>query len=83
MTDIKLLKDFWNKGYGTEAMKAVVRFVFTQTQADLFLVPPHKDNIRAIRVYEKAGFKRTKGIWYRYHVIYEMSKGDFNLIKRS
>lgn len=82
MTDVKLLKNFWNKGYGTEAMKAVLRFVFNQTQADLFLVPPHKDNIPAIRVYEKAGFKRTKGIWYRYHMVFEMSKKEFDLLKR-
>jgi RimJ/RimL family protein N-acetyltransferase len=67
----------------TEAMKAVVRFVFTQTRADLFLVPPHKDNIPAIRVYEKAAFKKTRGIWYRYHLIFEMSKKDFNPTKRT
>lgn len=81
MTDIKLLKRFWNKVYGTEAMKSIVKFVFTRTKADLLLVPPHKDNIPAIRVYEKAGFKKTKGLWYGYHLIYKMNKKDFNSCK--
>jgi RimJ/RimL family protein N-acetyltransferase len=81
MADVKLLKPYWNRGYGTEAMKAMVRFVFTQTKADLFLVPPHKDNIPAIRVYEKAGFKKTKGIWYRYHMVFKINKKDLNRSK--
>jgi RimJ/RimL family protein N-acetyltransferase len=77
MTDVKLAKPFWNKGYGTEAMKAILQYVFTKTSADILLVPPHRDNVPAIKVYEKAGFKKTKGIWYRYHMIYEMTKKDF------
>ncbi len=78
MTDVKLTKPFWDKGYGTEAMKAIVQYVFTKTNTDILLVPPHRDNVSAIRVYEKAGFKKTKGIWYRYHMIYEMTKKDFS-----
>lgn len=81
MTDVKLAKPFWNKGYGTEAMKTIVQYVFTRTNANILLVPPHRDNVPAIRVYEKACFKKTKGIWYRYHMIYEMTKEDF--IERS
>ena len=80
MTDVKLLKKYWNKGYGTEAMKAIVEFVFTKTKTNLFLVPPHKDDIPAIRVYEKAGFKKTKGLWYNYHLIYKIDKKDINSI---
>jgi RimJ/RimL family protein N-acetyltransferase len=82
MSDVKLLKNFWNQGYGTEAMKAIVKFVFTQTQAHLLLVPPHKQNIPAIRTYEKAGFKKTRGIWYDYHIIYKMNKKDFQGLKK-
>ena len=82
MTDVKLAKPFWNKGYGTEAMKAIVQYVFTKTSADIFLVPPHRDNMPAIKVYQKAGFKKTKGIWYRYHMIYEMTKENFMAVHR-
>ncbi len=80
MTDVKLAKAFWNKGYATEAIKAIVQYVFTKTSVDIFLVPPHRDNVPAIKVYEKAGFKKTKGIWYRYHMIYEMTKKDFMVV---
>lgn len=82
MTDVKLAKSFWNKRYGTEAMKAIAQYVFTETDADLFLVPPHRDNVPAIKVYEKAGFKKTKGIWYGYHMIYKMNKKDFEEVYR-
>lgn len=78
MTDIKLIRKFWNKGYATEAMKAIANYVLTKTTADILIVPPHRDNIPAIRVYEKAGFKKTDGIYYGYHIIYEITKDDFN-----
>jgi ribosomal-protein-alanine N-acetyltransferase len=77
MADIKLLKPFWNKGFGTQAMKAIVRYVFKMTDTDIFLVPPHRENLPAIKVYEKARFKRTKGIYYRHHLVYQMRKRDF------
>lgn len=80
MTDIKLVKPFWHKGYGTEAMEAITRYVFTSTYADLLLVPPHRDNVPAIKLYEKAGFRKTEGIYYRYHMIYEMSKDRFDAV---
>jgi len=72
-----LLFDKEQFSYATEAMKAIAKFVFTQTKADLFLVPPHKENLPAIRVYEKADFKKTKGLWYDYHLIYKIDKKDF------
>ncbi len=80
MTDVKLIKRFWNKGYGTEAMKVIVQYVFTETDTEIFLVPPHVDNIPAIKVYQKAGFKKTKGRWFRYHMVYEMTKNKFMAI---
>lgn len=80
MADVKLSQPYWNKGYGTEAMQEITRFVFTRTETDIFLVPPHKENMPAIRVYEKAGFRKTEGVWYRYHMIYEMNKKDFSKI---
>jgi len=82
MTDVKLIKPYWNKGYGTEVMKTIVQYVFSETEADILLVPPHKENIPAIKVYEKTGFKKTKGIWYRYHMIYEINKNETNKKKK-
>jgi len=78
MADVKLLRLFWNQGYGTEAMRAVVEYVFRRTDADLFLVPPHRDNPAAVRVYQKVGFRKTEGSYYRRHIIYEMTKQEFD-----
>ncbi len=77
MTDVKLAPIFWTKGYGTEAMRAVVEYVFRETPADLLVVPPDKRNMPAIRVYEKAGFRKTAGVWYGSHLIYVMTRNDF------
>ncbi len=60
MGDIKLMPPYWGRGYGTEGMRQVVKFVFTRTDCELFIVPPHvHGNPAAVRVYEKAGFVPT------------------------
>jgi len=82
MTDVKLAPNYWGKGYGTEAMREVVRYLFTNTPLDVILVPPHRENIAAIKVYEKSGFKRTKGIYWFDHFIMEATRKDF-LAKQS
>ena len=56
MGDVKLAPDSWGRGLGTEAMRKVVRWVFLRTPCELFVVPPHRRNPAAERVYEKAGF---------------------------
>jgi RimJ/RimL family protein N-acetyltransferase len=56
MADLKLMPTYWGQGLGTMAMKQVVQYVFTRTNNDLFLVPPHEDNTAAQRMYVKAGF---------------------------
>jgi len=79
MTDVKLVPNYWGKGYGTEAMREVVKYLFAKTPLDIILVPPHRENIAAIRVYEKSGFRKTKGIYWFDHFIMEMSREDFLL----
>ncbi len=75
MGDIKLLPQYWGQGLGTEGMRKVVVFVFTQTACELFVVPPHRKNPAAFRVYEKAGFILYTGMGsWRNHRIMEMSK---------
>ncbi|MEO0157334.1 MAG: GNAT family N-acetyltransferase [candidate division WOR-3 bacterium] len=72
--DVKLARDFWGAGYGTEAMVAVVDYFRHGTSLDVLVVPPHRDNHAAIRVYEKAGFRMTKGIAWEVHLIMVMEK---------
>lgn len=51
-------KDYWNKGYGTDATKTIVKFAFEEMNLARVYLRVYDDNPRAIRVYEKAGFER-------------------------
>ena len=53
---IFLAKDFWNMGYGTDAMKALVHFIFGQIPVNKISLHVFSFNSRAIRSYEKFGF---------------------------
>jgi RimJ/RimL family protein N-acetyltransferase len=49
-------KDFWNKGYGTEAVRLLVQHGFNTLNLNRIFLHVFETNPRAIRVYEKAGF---------------------------
>ncbi len=50
-------RDCWGKGYGTDAMKLALRFAFDELNLDRVSLGVYAHNLRAIRSYEKAGFK--------------------------
>ncbi|MFT0803441.1 GNAT family protein [Bacillus swezeyi] len=50
--------DHFNKGYGTEAVQLVQRFAFKELQLNRLQLEVFSHNIRAVKVYEKAGFKK-------------------------
>ena len=50
-------ENYLNKGYGTEIVKAFVDYVVKHFNANKVLIDPAETNKRAIRCYEKAGFK--------------------------
>jgi RimJ/RimL family protein N-acetyltransferase len=76
--DIKLRPEYWGQGYGAEAMRAVVSYVFEQTACDAFIVPPHQNNPAATRVYEKAGFIHTGVVVWGGHELLEMTRTFFH-----
>lgn len=47
----------WNKGYGTDAMQILLRFAFTEVNLWRVTLTVFEYNPRAIRSYEKAGFR--------------------------
>lgn len=53
-------EDYLNKGYGTQIVKVFSDYIFSHFKADKVYIDPAKDNQRAIRCYEKAGFKFVK-----------------------
>jgi RimJ/RimL family protein N-acetyltransferase len=50
-------RDYWGKGYGTDAMKLGVRYSFMELGAQRVSLGLHEYNLRALRSYEKAGFR--------------------------
>ena len=51
-------RDFWGRGYGTEAMQLALRYAFTELNLRRVTLDVFEFNQRAIRSYEKAGFRR-------------------------
>ena len=54
---IFLGKDFLSQGYGTDAMKVLVKFIFDQMNIHKVILHVFSFNKRAIRSYEKVGFR--------------------------
>lgn len=50
-------RDFWGKGYGTEAMQLILQYAFTEINLHRVTLDVFEYNPRAIRSYEKAGFR--------------------------
>jgi RimJ/RimL family protein N-acetyltransferase len=60
--------EFWNKGYGTEAMLLILQYAFMELNLHRVSLDVFSYNSRAIRSYEKAGFKlegRQRGMLLR------------------
>ena len=50
-------KAYWNRGFGTEATRTIVRFAFRELNLHRVELEVLDFNKRAIRAYEKAGFR--------------------------
>ena len=50
-------KSAWNKGLGTETMGLLLRHGFETLNLNRIMLRVYADNLRAVRTYEKAGFK--------------------------
>jgi RimJ/RimL family protein N-acetyltransferase len=49
-------REYWGKGYGTDAMRIILRYAFTELNLHRVSLSALATNARAIRSYEKAGF---------------------------
>lgn len=49
-------KELWSQGYGTDAMRVLLRYAFTELNLHRVSLSVFEYNQRAIRSYEKAGF---------------------------
>ena len=50
-------RDFWGKGYGTDAMRVILRYAFNELNLHRVSLNVFEYNRRALRSYEKVGFK--------------------------
>lgn len=68
-------KDYLGKGYGTEAMKLLVEFLFDEYNVNKVKLGVFAFNERAIKSYEKCGFKNEavlREILYRFGKYHDM-----------
>jgi RimJ/RimL family protein N-acetyltransferase len=49
--------EYWSRGYGTDVMNVLLRFAFTEINLRRVTLSVFEYNPRAIRSYEKAGFR--------------------------
>lgn len=54
---ISILKDFWNLGVGTHLMEYMVNYCHVTKEIRNIELEVRADNVHAIRLYEKLGFK--------------------------
>jgi RimJ/RimL family protein N-acetyltransferase len=50
-------REYWGKGYGTDAMRLAMRYAFDELNLHRVSLGVFEYNPRAVRAYEKAGFK--------------------------
>lgn len=50
-------KDFWDRGYGTDALLTLLDYLFTRLDFNRIGLEVFDYNLRAIKAYEKIGFK--------------------------
>jgi len=49
-------RDYWDKGYGTDAVTALLSYIFRQTKLNRIRLKTLKSNRRAQKCFEKCGF---------------------------
>lgn len=50
-------RNYWNQGYGVEAVKALLNYIFTKTKLERVYLTTLNWNIRAQKCFRKCGFK--------------------------
>jgi aminoglycoside 6'-N-acetyltransferase len=71
----------WNRGLGTGSISLLLRYLFETKWARKGILDPHMMNLRAIRCYEKCGFRKVKIL--RAHEMHEGMLRDAWLMEAS
>ena len=64
-------KEYWNQGFGTEALNSLIKFSFDELELEEINLSVYKQNIGALKAYEKSGFKiyEEDGVSYKLKVL--------------
>jgi len=54
-------ENLWGKGYGADALNTFIEYIYREKKFNKIYLRVYQNNIRAIRCYQKCGFKK-KGI---------------------
>lgn len=71
--------EYWNMGIGAEYCRVACQYLRTELGADGVILDPRKNNPRAIRAYQKAGFEIIKEL--PEHELHEGKKEDCVLME--
>lgn len=85
----KLLKEFWNKGYATEAVKAVAIYLFEQIHIHKLVAFANSENMKSEHVLQRIGMKKEGHLResrivngeYKDELVYAMLKCDLTVNK--
>ncbi len=66
--------DYWSRGIGTSFLRIMADYLKNDKAADVILLDPHQNNFRAIRAYEKTGFRIIRPL--PEHEMFEGKKVD-------
>ncbi len=64
-------EDYWNKGYASEMLLALVAYYKEQAHVDTLIAGVEKTNIASIKVLEKCGFKLSENTSSAGSIFYE------------
>lgn len=71
--------EYWSKGIGTKYTEMVFDFLKKERNVDAVILDPHQDNLRAINMYQKAGFRIIEDL--PEHELHEGKKEDCYLME--
>ena len=71
--------EYWNKGIGTRYIKIIFEFLRKERKTNAVILDPHKNNFRALKSYQKAGFRIIEDL--PEHELHEGKKEDCYLME--
>lgn len=72
---------YWNRGIGTKLVSGVCHWLFKKSNVECVVVDPRCDNMRAIHVYQKCGFRKVMRLTA--HEWHEQTRHDCWLMEKT